>query len=160
LRFQDGASAAVNINGSVRPIRQADTVVLAAVILCIQLLSSFTIAIGSSGSILEPTTHRLRASIHHAANDLTRLKGFRVVVLKEHETHSTPCASRSDRVDHVVDRRLRWKRRHADATDFRKTEELPGKGGEQSFVMTRLGMTRIHCAIHPNMTGILIVREH
>jgi plastocyanin len=27
-------------------------------------------------------------------------------------------------------------------------------------VMTRLGMTRIHCAIHPNMTGILIVREH
>jgi hypothetical protein len=47
-----------------------------------------------------------------------------------------------------------------DATDFRKTEELPGKGGEQSFVMTRLGMTRIHCAIHPNMTGILIVREH
>src|SRR4029450_106358 len=51
LRFQDGASAAVNINGSVRPIRQADTVVLAAVILCIQLLSSFTIAIGSSGSV-------------------------------------------------------------------------------------------------------------
>jgi hypothetical protein len=32
LRFQDGASAAVNINGSVRPIRKADTVVLAAVI--------------------------------------------------------------------------------------------------------------------------------
>jgi plastocyanin len=47
-----------------------------------------------------------------------------------------------------------------DATDFRKTEELPGKGSEQLIVMTRLGMTRIHCAIHPNMTGILIVREH
>jgi plastocyanin len=45
-----------------------------------------------------------------------------------------------------------------DATDFRKTEELRG-GGEQSFTMTKLGMTRIHCAIHPNMTGILIVRE-
>jgi plastocyanin len=47
-----------------------------------------------------------------------------------------------------------------DATDFRKTEELPGNGGEQSLIMTKLGMTRIHCAIHPNMTGILIVREH
>jgi plastocyanin len=45
-----------------------------------------------------------------------------------------------------------------DATDFRKTEELPG-GGEQSFIMTKLGMTGIHCAIHPTMTGILIVRE-
>ncbi len=45
-----------------------------------------------------------------------------------------------------------------DATDFRKTGELAG-GGEQSFVMTRLGMTRIHCAIHPSMTGLLSVRE-
>lgn len=45
-----------------------------------------------------------------------------------------------------------------DGTDFRKTGELPG-GGEQSFTMTRPGMTRIHCAIHPNMTGTLIVRE-
>lgn len=45
-----------------------------------------------------------------------------------------------------------------DGTDFRKTEELPG-GGEQSFIMTKLGMTRIHCAIHPTMTGTLIVRE-
>ena len=46
-----------------------------------------------------------------------------------------------------------------DATDFRATEELRGNGGEQSFTMTKLGMTRIHCAIHPNMTGVLIVRE-
>ena len=46
-----------------------------------------------------------------------------------------------------------------DATDFRKTDELP-PGGEQSFIMSRLGTTRIHCAIHPNMTGTLIVREH
>jgi plastocyanin len=47
-----------------------------------------------------------------------------------------------------------------DATDFRKTDELPGNGGEQSFIMTKVGTTRIHCAIHPNMTGTLTVREH
>src|SRR5882672_3034188 len=47
-----------------------------------------------------------------------------------------------------------------DATDFRKTDELSPNGGEQSFIMTKLGTTRIHCAIHPNMTGALIVREH
>ena len=46
------------------------------------------------------------------------------------------------------------------ATDFSKTDELPRNGGEQSFIMTKLGTTRIHCAIHPNMTGTLIVREH
>ena len=45
------------------------------------------------------------------------------------------------------------------ATDFSKTDELPRNGGEQSFTMNRLGTTRIHCAIHPNMTGTLIVRE-
>ncbi len=44
-------------------------------------------------------------------------------------------------------------------TDFSKTGELP-PGGEQSFSMTKLGMTRIHCAIHPDMIGTLIVREH
>ena len=43
-----------------------------------------------------------------------------------------------------------------DATDFRKTDEL-APGGEQSFIMTRLGTTRVHCAIHPNMTGTLVV---
>jgi plastocyanin len=46
-----------------------------------------------------------------------------------------------------------------DGTDFRKTEELSG-GGEQSFIMIKLGMTGIHCTIHPNMTGTLLVREH
>jgi plastocyanin len=46
-----------------------------------------------------------------------------------------------------------------DATDFRQTDQLPD-GSEQSFLMARLGTTRIHCAIHPNMTGTLIVREH
>ncbi len=45
-----------------------------------------------------------------------------------------------------------------DATDFRQTDELP-PGGERSFSMNRLGTTRIHCAIHPDMTGTLIVRE-
>jgi plastocyanin len=45
-----------------------------------------------------------------------------------------------------------------DGTDFRKTDDLPG-GVEQVFIMTKLGTTRIHCAIHPNMTGTLIVRE-
>ena len=46
-----------------------------------------------------------------------------------------------------------------DATDFRSTSDLR-PGGEQSFDMTRLGTTRIHCANHPNMTDTLIVREH
>jgi plastocyanin len=46
-----------------------------------------------------------------------------------------------------------------DATDFAQTDELPPNGGDQSFSMTKLGKTRIHCAIHPNMTGTLIVRE-
>ena len=44
-----------------------------------------------------------------------------------------------------------------DATDLRKTDELR-TGGEQSFIMNKLGTTRIHCTIHPNMTGTLIVR--
>jgi plastocyanin len=46
-----------------------------------------------------------------------------------------------------------------DATDFRETDGLAGNGASQSFVMTKLGTTRIHCAIHPNMTGTLVVRE-
>jgi plastocyanin len=45
-----------------------------------------------------------------------------------------------------------------DATDFRNTDELR-PGGEQSFDITKVGTTRIHCAIHPNMTGTLIVRQ-
>lgn len=46
-----------------------------------------------------------------------------------------------------------------DATDFRNTDELLPRG-EQSFIMNRVGTTRIHCATHPNMTGTLVVREH
>jgi plastocyanin len=45
-----------------------------------------------------------------------------------------------------------------DATDFRMTDELRA-GGEQSFIMNKLGTSGIHCTLHPNMTGILIVRE-
>ena len=66
--------------------------------------------------------------------------------------------------------RLRWVNADAlthdivadspEATDFRKTDELPANGGEQSLTMTKLGTTRIHCDIHPSMTGTLIVREH
>src|SRR4051794_35299238 len=33
------------------------------------------------------------------------------------------------------------------ATDFSKTDELRPNGGEQSLIMTRVGTTRIHCAI-------------
>ncbi len=45
-----------------------------------------------------------------------------------------------------------------ETTDFRKTEEL-APGGEQAFIMNKLGTTRIHCSIHPSMTGTLVVRE-
>lgn len=44
------------------------------------------------------------------------------------------------------------------ATDFVKTGELRG-GGEQSFIMTKIGTTTIHCTIHPEMTGTLVVRD-
>jgi len=37
----------------------------------------------------------------------------------------------------------------ADATDFRKADELSPGGSGQSVIMTRLGTTRIHCDIHP-----------
>jgi plastocyanin len=45
-----------------------------------------------------------------------------------------------------------------EATDLRKTDELRS-GAEQSFIMNKTGTTGIHCSIHPNMTGTLIVRE-
>ena len=32
-------------------------------------------------------------------------------------------------------------------------------GGERSFLMATLGTTRVHCTIHPQMTGTLIVQE-
>ena len=45
------------------------------------------------------------------------------------------------------------------ATDFPGTNDLP-QTGEQSFIMTRLGTTKVHCTIHPEMTGVIVVREH
>ena len=44
------------------------------------------------------------------------------------------------------------------ATDFVETRAL-APGGEQSLLMTKTGTTGIHCSIHPQMVGTLIVRE-
>ena len=38
------------------------------------------------------------------------------------------------------------------------TTGLLAPGGEQSFVMNTLGTTRIHCTIHPQMEGTLVIR--
>jgi len=46
----------------------------------------------------------------------------------------------------------------ASLPEFMTTGILP-PGGEQSFVMNTLGSTRIHCTIHPQMVGTLVVRE-
>jgi plastocyanin len=32
-------------------------------------------------------------------------------------------------------------------------------GGERLFTMNTIGTSRIHCTIHPQMTGILVVQE-
>ena len=42
--------------------------------------------------------------------------------------------------------------------EFRTTGRL-SPGDEKSFVMQTIGTTRIHCTIHPQMTGTLIVAE-
>ena len=42
--------------------------------------------------------------------------------------------------------------------EFRTTGRL-SPGDEKSFVMQTTGTTRIHCTIHPQMTGTLVVRE-
>lgn len=42
--------------------------------------------------------------------------------------------------------------------EFATTGQL-APGGERSFVMTTVGTTTIHCAEHPQMTGILVVHE-
>jgi plastocyanin len=64
--------------------------------------------------------------------------------------------------------RLRW--RNADTVEhnvaadtasfpeFAKTGTL-APGGERIFPMNTIGTTRIHCTIHPQMVGILEVRE-
>jgi plastocyanin len=64
--------------------------------------------------------------------------------------------------------RLRW--RNADAVEHNvvtdaaslpefMTTGLLAPGGERSFIMNTNGTTRIHCTIHPQMTGTLVVRE-
>ena len=70
----------------------------------------------------------------------------------------------------VIFRGERMRFRNADATEhnvvadtqaipeFTTTGTLP-PGGENTFTMNTVGQTTIHCTIHPQMTGTLIVRE-
>jgi plastocyanin len=64
--------------------------------------------------------------------------------------------------------RLRW--HNADSVEHdvvADTASLPeftttgrlAPGGEQAFTMNTTGSTRIHCTIHPQMVGTLVVRE-
>lgn len=64
--------------------------------------------------------------------------------------------------------RLRW--RNADTVEHNvvtDTASLPefmttgllAPGGERSFIMNTIGTTRIHCTIHPQMAGTLVVQE-
>ena len=64
--------------------------------------------------------------------------------------------------------RLRW--RNADTVEHNVVADTPSlpefvatgalvPGGEQLFTMNTTGTTRIHCSIHPQMTGTLVVRE-
>jgi len=42
--------------------------------------------------------------------------------------------------------------------EFATTGNL-APGAQQSAVMTTLGTTKVHCTIHPSMTGTLVVRQ-
>ncbi len=42
--------------------------------------------------------------------------------------------------------------------EFMTTGRL-APGGERSFVMNTAGTTKIHCTIHPQMVGVLVVRD-
>jgi plastocyanin len=64
--------------------------------------------------------------------------------------------------------RVRW--RNADSVEHdvvADTASLPeflttgplAPGGERIFTMNTIGRTRIHCSIHPEMTGILVVQD-
>jgi plastocyanin len=64
--------------------------------------------------------------------------------------------------------RLRWRNidtvQHNIVTDTASLPEFMttgplAPGGEQSFIMNTVGTTRIHCSIHPQMVGTLVVRE-
>jgi plastocyanin len=63
--------------------------------------------------------------------------------------------------------RLRW--RNLDNVEHDVVADTPtlpefmttgplAPGGEQSFLMNTPGTTKIHCSIHPQMTGTLVVR--
>jgi plastocyanin len=63
---------------------------------------------------------------------------------------------------------MRWRNldkvEHNVVTDTASLPEFGTTGvlaplGEQSFVMNTVGETKIHCTIHPQMVGTLIVRE-
>jgi plastocyanin len=64
--------------------------------------------------------------------------------------------------------RMRWQ--NLDAVEHDVVADAPtlpefdttgrlSPGAEQSFVMQTVGTTKIHCSIHPEMTGTLIVKE-
>jgi plastocyanin len=64
--------------------------------------------------------------------------------------------------------RLRWRNtdtvEHDVVTDTASLPEFMtsgvlAPGGERTFNMNTIGTTRIHCTIHPQMTGTLVVRE-
>jgi plastocyanin len=64
--------------------------------------------------------------------------------------------------------RMRWRNadgvEHHVVSDTLSLPEFPttgtlAPGGERSFVMNTVGTTPIHCTIHPQMVGTLIVRE-
>ena len=64
--------------------------------------------------------------------------------------------------------RLRWRNvdtvEHNVVTDTASLPEfmttgLLAPGGERSFIMNTIGTTKIHCTIHPQMTGTLVVQE-
>jgi plastocyanin len=63
---------------------------------------------------------------------------------------------------------LRWRNVDAEEHDVvADTSSLPefvttgilAPGGERAFTMNTIGATRIHCTIHPQMVGTLVVRE-
>jgi plastocyanin len=65
--------------------------------------------------------------------------------------------------------RLRW--RNADTVEHNVVADTPSlpefvatgalaPGDERVFTMNTTGTTRIHCSIHPQMVGTLVVREH
>jgi plastocyanin len=64
--------------------------------------------------------------------------------------------------------RMRW--RNLDGVEHNIVADMPSfpefsttntlaPGADQSFLMNTVGTTKIHCAIHPQMVGTLIVRE-